>query len=330
MSTWQVVNAFLNRIIPIIAPTSVVLGIIFSDYLQPYTYLVPWIFAFMTFSGSLKSDFKSFGRTLAHPMPIIVSMLVLHLIMPLWALLYGNLAFNGDIYTITGLVLATVIPTGITSFVWVAIYRGNINVALSVILIDTFLSPIIVPYSLALFVGQQIEMDLTAMMGGLIGMVVLPSLFGMLFHQLTSEQTAEKLSSWLGPFTKVGLALVVMINSSNIAPFIKDVNPKLLFILFSVLLIALSGYFISWMIGKFLKWEKEEIIALTFTGGMRNISSGAVIAVTYFTPAVALPVILGMLFQQVLASFYGHLLQRSFTRVEAEEAGEQTYQHGTR
>ena len=78
----------------------------------------------------------------------------------------------------------------------------------------------------------------------------------------------------------------------------------MLFILFSVLLIALSGYFISWMIGKYLN-GKEEIIAY-FTGGMRNMGAGAVIAVTYFPPAVALPVILGMLFQQVLASLYGH------------------------
>src|SRR5690606_30193489 len=148
--------------------------------------------------------------------------------------------------------------------------------------------------------------------------------------QFTSEQTAEKLSSRLGPFTKVGLALVVMINSSHIAPLINELNVTLLFILFSLLLIAVFGYFISWMIGNYLNSQKEDIISLTFTGGMRNISAGAVIAVTYFPPAVALPVILGMLFQQVLASLYGHLLQRSFTRVEVEEAKGQTYQHGSR
>ena len=49
MSTWQKINVFLNRIIPVITPTSVIFGIIFADYLHPYTYLVPWIFAFMTF-----------------------------------------------------------------------------------------------------------------------------------------------------------------------------------------------------------------------------------------------------------------------------------------
>lgn len=327
MSTLQKVNIFLNRLMPVITPTSVVIGIILASNLNSYTYLVPWIFAFMTFAGSLGSDFKSFGRALAHPMPILVALLVLHIIMPVWAWAFGHLAFSGDIYTITGLILAVVIPTGITSFIWVTIHKGNIAIALSVILIDTFLSPFIVPYSLAFLVGQQIEMEVWAMMKGLLGMVVIPSILGMLFHQFTSKKTSEKLSSLLAPLSKVGLALVVMINSSAIAPYIKDINLKLVFITFSVFIIALSGYFISWMIGKYLKWGKEEIVSLTFTGGMRNISAGAVIAVTYFPSAVALPVILGMLFQQVLASFYGHMLQRSFNRTKAK-VRTQTYHQG--
>ncbi len=330
MSNLQKVNVFLNRIIPVITPTSVVLGIVFSENLNDFTYLVPWIFALMTFTGSLRSDFKAFGRTLSRPVPIIVALFILHVIMPVWAYMYGHLVFHGDIYTITGLILAVVIPTGITSFIWVTIHRGNIAAALSVILIDTLLSPFIVPYSLSLIVGQQIEMDVWAMMGGLFGMVVVPSVLGMLFHQFTRDKTSEKLSNLLGPFSKLGLALVVMINSSTIAPYIRDVNLKLVLVTISVLFIALSGYFISWMIGKYFKWEKEDIISLTFTGGMRNISAGAVIAVTYFPSPVALPVILGMLFQQVLASFYGHLLQRSFNRTSVVETERQTYQHGTR
>ena len=51
---------------------------------------------------------------------------------------------------------------------------------------------------------------------------------------------------------------------------------------------------------------------------MRNISAGAVIAVTYFPSAVAVPVILGMLFQQMLASFYGSFLSRYYLK-HAEE-----------
>jgi predicted Na+-dependent transporter len=315
MTSLQKINAFLNRIMPIISPTSVVIGVLLSNHFSSYAYLVPWIFAFMTFQGSLGSDFKSLGRVVSHPFPIFIAMLVLHIIMPVWAWSVGHIVFHGDVFTIMGLVLAVVIPTGVTSYIWVNIYKGNLALALSIILIDTLLSPFIVPYSLALFVGKQVEMDVWGIMQGLMIMVVIPSILGMFLNQLTKGTVNKTLGTPLAPFSKLGLALVIMINSSTIAPYLTHVDMKLVSIAVIVFFISAYGYLFSWFIGKHLKWEKEEIIALTFTGGMRNISAGAVIAVTYFPAQVAVPVIIGVLFQQVLASFYGHMLDHSYKRL---------------
>ena len=49
---------------------------------------------------------------------------------------------------------------------------------------------------------------------------------------------------------------------------------------------------------------------MCFTCGMRNISSGAVIATQYFPGEVVFPVMCGTLFQQVLASLIGHFFER--------------------
>lgn len=49
---------------------------------------------------------------------------------------------------------------------------------------------------------------------------------------------------------------------------------------------------------------------LRINGGMRNISAGAVLAVTYFPAPVAVPVVLGMVFQQMMASLVGLVLGR--------------------
>ncbi|MDV7767593.1 hypothetical protein [Peribacillus sp. CSMR9] len=54
---------------------------------------------------------------------------------------------------------------------------------------------------------------------------------------------------------------------------------------------------------------------MTFTGGMRSISAGSVLATTYFPAAVTVPVVLGMLFQQMLASFFGFILEKHSTVV---------------
>ena len=314
----QQMNRYLEKALPFMTPTSVILGILLSKYIIDYTFLVPWVFALITFNGSLKSNFLSLKHVMTHPLPMFVALFILHIIMPIWAFSLGHLIFPHDAFTITGLVLAVVIPTGVTSMIWVSIYSGNTVLALSIVIIDTILSPFIVPFSVSFFTGSSIDIDVWSMMNGLITMIVIPSLIAMFLNQATKGKIADVWAPRLAPFSKIAVAVVVMLNSSKIAPYVMDINFKLILIALTVFMIAASGYLLSWYIGRLLKWKKEDVITLTFTGGMRNISAGAVIAVTYFPSAVAVPVILGMLFQQMLASFYGSFISKYY-RKHAEE-----------
>ena len=306
---------------PLITPVGVLTGVLFSVHLKEFTYLIPWIFAFMTFAGSLGSNFRSLKEVIVHPFPIIIAMAILHVLMPIWAWGVGHIAFSGDIFTITGLVLGMVIPTGVTSFMWVAIYKGNIPLVLSIILIDTLLSPIIVPFSLSLFIGGKIEMDFFNIMKGLLGMVVIPSLIGMYLNQVTKGRIKDQLGTRLAPFSKISIGFVVMLNGAVVAPYLKHIDLKLVGITLTVFMIALTGYLFSFIIGRFINGGRDTVISLTFTGGMRNISAGAVIAITYFPAAVAVPVVVGMLFQQILASLNGYFLNRYYNKkVERQES----------
>ncbi|WML38313.1 bile acid:sodium symporter family protein [Neobacillus sp. OS1-2] len=305
-------NQKLQKVMPLITPVSVVLGILLSAYLKDFSYLIPWIFAFITFAGSLGSNFKSLKDVVLHPFPIFLTMLILHVLMPLWAWGVGHIVFTDDVYTITGLVLGMVIPTGITSMMWASIYKGNIPLVLSVILIDTLLSPILVPLSMSLFVGQSVEMDFFGMLKGLLGMIVIPSVIGMLLNQATKGKINDHLGANLAPISKIALGIVVALNGAVVAPYLKHINLKLLVIMVTVFFIALIGYVLSFLLGRLMKRDRDTVITMTFTGGMRNISAGAVIAVSFFPAAVAVPVIVGMLFQQVLASTNGHFIDRFY------------------
>jgi bile acid:Na+ symporter, BASS family len=313
------INKVLEKLMPVITPTSVVIGVLLTAWLLPFVYLVPWIFAFMTFSGSLNSNFHDLKRVILHPKPIIICFVILHVIMPLLALGVGTLFFSGDVYTITGIVIAFVIPTGIMSLIWVTIYKGNIALTLSIILLNTMLSPLIITYSLKLLVGSNVAIDQWGMMSGLFWMIVVPSLLGMFLNHATKGNVKKSLSPKLAPFTKIGLGLVVAINSAAVAPFLADVSWKLVGIIVTILLLAFTGYVFGGLAAKYLfHWKHEDIVALTFNSGMRNISAGAVIAITFFPPPVAIPVISCMLIQQLLASFFGQMLYR-FSGKEMEQ-----------
>lgn len=304
------INKTLERMMPIITPTGVIIGVLLSSYLSDFSFLVPWLFAFMTFEGSLSMNFRSIKNAITHPLPVFTTLFFLHIFMPLWALGISHIAFSADTLTITGILLSMVIPTGVTSFIWVAIKQGNKALTLTVILIDALISPLIVPFSLSLLVGQTVELNTLNMMTGLLYMIVLPSIIGMLLNQWTRGKIQSVWKPRLAPISKVFLGIVVMLNGAVVAPYLKEMQFKLILIILVVLFIAFSGYLISFYLGKFLKYDKETIITVTFMGGMRNISSGAVIAIAYFPPPVVIPVVVAMLFQQILASFFSHFLDK--------------------
>lgn len=308
----QSLNKLLTKFMPIMTPSSVIIGIIFTESLHSFVFLVPWLFAFMTFSGSLSSKFGDLKTVIRYPRPLFICLIILHIIMPIIAYCVGNLAFQKDLYTVTGLVLAFLIPTGVSSLIWVSIYKGNIILTLAIILIDSLLSPLVVPAVLHILFGTTIHINGSEIMQGLFWMIVLPSVLGMILNETTKGKIDGILKPKLEPFSKICLGLVVALNGSAIAPYFKEINGKLLFMIVIVFSLACTGYIIGWFISKLFKEESSIQIALLFNSGMRNISAGAVIAITYFPAPVAVPVIIGMLFQQILASLTGSVISKHY------------------
>ncbi|MDO7905323.1 bile acid:sodium symporter family protein [Paenibacillus sp. JX-17] len=304
----QNLNSRLNRMMPLITPTSIVIGVLCGGFLSSYTFLSPWLFAFMTFAGSISLSFRDFLSVLRKPLPLVACLLVLHVLMPLVALLTGRLVFPYDPYTITGLVLAAAIPTGISSFVWVSIYKGNIALTLSIILVDTLLAPFAVPGILSLLIGTSVHMDILPMMSSLFGMIVVPSLLGMALNEWTRGAVVPVWGPRMNPFSKLAMAMVIAINGSVVAPYLSDISLGLVGMAVIIITLAAAGYLLSYFISVLMGWSEADQIALIFNGGMRNISAGAVLAVAYFPAPVAVPVVLGMVFQQLLASLAGSVI----------------------
>ncbi|NLY79442.1 MAG: bile acid:sodium symporter family protein [Lysinibacillus sp.] len=314
-------NIQLQKLMPILTPLSLVIGVILEDIGGRLLFLVPWIFAFMTFAGSLSINFQGFKSFMKYPKFILFAIAFLHIVMPIWAYVLSKLIFNDHLLTV-GFILSVAVPTGVTSFIWISICKGNIPLGLSIILIDTVLSPIVLPFLSFLAAGEKVSIDTPAIMFDLLWMIVLPSIAGMLANEWTKGRIVEAWGKPLAPFQKISLFLIVMINSSVIALYIKNITWEIFGIILVVLVVSLSGYTFCLIIGHFI-WKRMDLITtFVFTGGMRNIAVGVVVASTYFPPKVVLPVVFGMLFQQVLASQFSKVLEKYqekfFPKVELE------------
>ena len=303
-------NTFLQKYIAILTPLSLVLGVLLESIGQHLLFLVSWLFAFMTFTGSLNMKFKDVKIFVKHPAIILFSIIFLHLLMPLWAYFLATVIFDDHLLTI-GFVLSVAVPIGVSSVIWINMCKGNLPLGLSIILIDTLLSPFIIPAMLYIVSGEKIELDVASLIFNLILMIVLPTILGILVNELSKGEIPKKYGKKLAPFSKLCLFAVVMINSSTIAPYLNDFNVQLISVLLLVLVVAGSGYVFALLIGRYVLKDYSVMTTLVFTGGMRNIAVGVIVATTYFPSKVAMPVVFGMLFQQVLASVFSKLVTKS-------------------
>ncbi|HWL13943.1 MAG TPA: bile acid:sodium symporter family protein, partial [Ureibacillus sp.] len=66
-------NRRLQKLMPILTPLSLVVGVLLENIGGQLVFLVPWLFAFMTFAGSLSMNFQGMRSFMKYPWVILVT-----------------------------------------------------------------------------------------------------------------------------------------------------------------------------------------------------------------------------------------------------------------
>lgn len=287
---------------------SVFLFMVAGWYLAPHTGIVnartvvPLLFAYMTWLTSLQCSWREFGRIAAHPGPILLILGLLHIGVTLFGWGMGRVFYAEHPDIIAGFVLCGAIPIGVTSAIWTGLAGGNVALALAAVTVDTILSPIVVPAVILLFIGQSIELNLTAIMVDLLKMIVLPSLVGLTMHDLSGGTLYARVKPFLGPFANIALGLVIAINVSTTRQTIVSLEVSLSFLFAVILVVVAFGYIAGAIVPRCLRYDRKTTAAVAYSVGIRNLSAGLVIALGHFPTLTIVPVVVSMLFQQPLAA----------------------------
>lgn len=326
-------DGFVSRHMPPVVLICVALGIAFPEVFSQINLVSIPLFAFMTFANSLGGGFREMWEVARRPLPVLVILGLLHVVMPLVSLGLGTLLFPQAPLFTTGLVLEYAIPTGVATLMWVSMCRGNTSLCLSVVLLDTLLSPLVVPLTMRLLVGSVVEMDTWGMMKDLMLMVALPALAAMILYQATSGAVAHTLKPRLAPFAKLALLLIIIANATGCAPFLRNLTPTLVLVMVAVFFLCLLGFFLGYWASRLLGMDFPTIETVSLNSGMRNISAGAVLAMEFFPTDVLFPVAFSPVFLQVTTAFIvkalratkpGRADEAEYRRALEEAAGEGT------
>ena len=302
-------NHEMDRLIPVITPLSVALGLLFPEFFLPLLPHVVMLFAIMTFSGALKLTFFELGTAVRTPAPIILFFFSAHVIMPLAAFFFSS-RFITNPDTIAGFVLLFAGPTAVSGFIWTSIFKADKALGLSLILIDTILAPLVVPGTLSILVGAKIAMDMRGIAISLLIMVVVPTIIGVAINEISKGAVPKKICPAVDPFAKFCLMLVIAANSAAIAPIVKFNDPLLWKVGALCLFLTSSGFLLAKANGFAARCGKEKTAALIIAGGLRNNSAVMTIAVNFLPEAAVLPTLMSIILQQTIAAVMGKLIIR--------------------
>lgn len=310
MDAWRRLGGFIGSHMAFVSPACVLLGVLFPDELSQLKPLVIPLFAFMTFQGALSNTFSNLARALAHPAPMLVALLVSVVVMPVGAWALGTLLFGESPELVCGIVLEYSVPVAVVSSMWIGMGGGDMALGLATILVSTVLAPVTIPLTLRVLLGQTVEVDVLGMMGDMVLSVALPALAGTALNEVTHGRAAREISPPLAPAAKIALVLVILTNSTGVAPYVRSLTPQLVGVAAFILFFAALGYAIGLVVARAWHRPFDQQVSMTYLCGMRNISAGAVLAGEYFPGEAMFPVVIGTLFQQVLAAGFGSVLRR--------------------
>lgn len=316
----QTLDGALNRYMALITPIGLIFGFLLGPRILWMEQAVPFLFAMVTLIGALGMDLSDFKEVLSRPKPILLVLVCSHVLIPLCVWILASLFFGNSPETVMGFVLLSAIPIAVSSYVWCSIYYGKGSLALSIILIDTILAPLLTPLTVRIFTQTDIVFNTQGIMLSLLYMVVIPSILGMVLNHIAHDKVVTVIIPHTKPLSKVFLFLVVMINASLIASRVALSWDHLGIAVLNIGLTVL-GFLISYGCSKLMRCSKAEQVTITYSGSMRNLSAALVLAIQYFPPQASIPVVFGILGQQMLASILGKIVFGGYQRkMQAQEA----------
>lgn len=315
-------NRHFERWMFIIIPGSLILGFIFAAQLQPYIKSVPYLFAYVTLTMAIGCGLGQLREVLKRPGVMLLTFVIAHVLSPLAAYGLGTFIFGADSPYVVGLVLFTIIPIGVSTVLWVGMSGGSVPLMLAMVVLDSALSPLVVPAGIHLFFNSAVEVKAGPIIIDLLVIIVLPTIIGVALNQMSRGRIQNVVQPYTSPLSKLCFIGVVSLNASAIAPHLDQLKQDMMQLVPLVVVLVGLCYAFGY-IGTAQLRNREQQVTVSYATGMRNISLGIVLALGYFSPLAAVPVVLSILIQQPLATVHHYVLQK----LNKNKAGESVVPH---
>ena len=260
-------------------------GLIVSFLLPPIGILmstfVQFFFMIIMFFSTLNISVRKVMAEIKHPSKILMVLFLIHLASPLMLLPFRGF-FSEEIFL--GLILASVVPSGISVVFLTKLFGGDPSRSLVITTISSLLSPITVPVLVMLFAHTSLAISPFSMSLTIIKLVIIP--FG-LARLVARTSYKTKLDSYTTQVMLITLFLIIIGIISPLTRYVLSTLPLFMVLAGLVAILNTILFLAGFKIGSSHEAKASYAITATF----KNFTLSTVLALSLFNAEVALPAI---------------------------------------
>jgi len=239
------------------------------------------------------------GTAFRSPRQLGVVVLFNYFVAPFMMLGLANL-FVSDPELHTGLVLYGLAPCIAMVIIFTYLARGNTPMALVLVAVNSVIQMILIPVYARLLIGN-VSFDVLVVAESVVLYLGLPLVAGVLTRHLVTrrrgEEGMERLKSLLGAVSIIGLLFTLTVMFSLKGDLILE--RPLIVLQMAVPMSLFFGlmFFVVLLVGSRLRFSYRDAVAVAFNSTGRDFEIAIAIAITAFSPTVALATVVGPLIE---------------------------------
>ena len=222
-----------------------------------------------------------------------------YLVAPFFMLLLANL-FVGDPELRTGLILYGLAPCIAMVIVFTYLARGNTAMALVFVALNSVIQMLLIPVYAQLLIGD-VAFDVWVVFQSVLLYLGLPLVAGVLTRQLVvrrrGEAAMEELKPYLSGLSIVGLLFTLIVMFALKGDLIVEQPLIVVEMAIPMTIFFVTMFFAALYIGSRLRFPYGDGVAVAFNSTGRDFEIAIAIAITAFSPTVALATVVGPLIE---------------------------------
>jgi arsenite transporter len=239
------------------------------------------------------------GGAFRSPRQLAVVLLFNYLVAPFLMLGLANM-FVGDPELHTGLVLYGLAPCIAMVIIFTFLAKGNTPMALVFVALNSVAQMILIPVYARLLIGN-VSFDVWVVAESVVLYLGLPLILGVITRQVVTrrggEAAMERLKPGLNALSILGLLFTLIVMFSLKGDLILERPGIVLEMAIPMALFFAVMFFVVLFVGSRLRFAYRDAVAVAFNATGRDFEIAIAIAITAFSPTVALATVVGPLIE---------------------------------